>query len=404
MVRWHRGSLRQDDEPAGDTALTRILPRPRSQPDDPTTPLGPSYASADSAQQWGDPAMPWPGVFGDEPPHQGAAHTQALDPVLASASADPFRDTVVVHPPAPPSATDSADPPDPAAVPPPLLSRRRAAELGMYAGAGIVVVALLGIVLRQWPDWSDQLQLGTTGLASVALVCGGLFLRLPWDRRMSQERTRAVSAALSCGVATAAVGVAALLGIRQSSDPVGAIGHALLCVLGLALVCVAAATAFSETLLLVALCWLAWVALPSGTVLHLGLACLGSAWVVAGRQWARGPRTAAVIGTLVALVGGTLLAAAPDAWIARGVLAVLAAWALWAFLSGAVSAWLGLAAGAACALSAGIVADLLSPAPALLAGGLATMAVSAVALRGARDECPDVNAQSRSEGLDSWAI
>ena len=393
MVRWRRESLRQDDEPAGDSALTQILPRPRSMPDDVTTPLAPAFGAEGRDQRWGDPALPWPGVFGDEPPHQGAEHTRALDPVLASAAADPFRDTVVVNVPPPPPAEAA-----------PLVPRHRAAELGMYVGAGIVVVALLGLVLRQWSGWTDQLRLGTTGLASVALLCGGLFLRLPWGRPMSRERTRAVSAALSCGVVTAAVGLVAMLGIRQSSDPVGAIGHALLTVLGLALVCVAGATAFSETLLLAALCWLAWVALPSGTALHLGLACLGSAWVVAGRRWARGPRTAVVAGTLVALVSGTLLAAQPDAWIARGVLAVVVAWALWTFLSGSASAWLGLAAGAACALGAGIVADLLSPAPALLAGGLATMAVSAVALRATRAAQGDERAQSSAEGLDSWAI
>ena len=68
---------------------------------------------------------------------------------------------------------------------------------------------------------------------------------------------------------------------------------------------------------------------------------------------------------------------------------MVTAGSLWAFRAGGANHWLALGAAGACALAAGTAMDALSPAPALLAGGVATMLVSGVAMRAARAESAD---------------
>ena len=50
------------------------------------------------------------------------------------------------------------------------------------------------------------------GLTTVALLAAGLFVRLPWSRALSDERRRAVSALLTTGVAVATIGVGVAVG------------------------------------------------------------------------------------------------------------------------------------------------------------------------------------------------
>ena len=75
--------------------------------------------------------------------------------------------------------------------------------------------------------------------------------------------------------------------------------------------------------------------------------------------------------------------AGPWAWPTRAGLAAVAVLGLGAFLRGRANYWLALGAGAATALAASVAGDVVGPALALLVGGLATMAVSWVALRSA---------------------
>ena len=56
------------------------------------------------------------------------------------------------------------------------------------------------------------------------------------------------------------------------------------------------------------------------------------------------------------------------------------------FLRGWANPWLALGAGAATALAASVAGAVIGPALALVFGGLATMIVSAIALRGTRRE------------------
>lgn len=379
-------------EASPDTIGTQVLPRPGFRP---PTPTAGSSAPADpdllvtellrglprAAPAPG--AEPGPGSSGaplTPALDPGVHHTQALDPALAAAMADPFRDTSVLRRP----DDEGEDRPAAAAGPAPLLSRRRAAEVGLYCGASLVLLAVLGMGVRGWGQWQDGMRAAASALASLLLLASGLFLRLPWRSRMSDERNRAVSVMLGTGVAASLVGSAIVLGVSQSSDPVGAAvqsGTGVLLLVGVNLV---ARTPFSETLLLGSICWLAWLTLPWRPGLWLVLAGLGVLWLLAGQRLGRGPRTAAVAGCTVALAAGAALAAEPDAWVARGVLAAVTAVGLGLFRAGRANYWLALGAAAATALAAAVAAAALSPAPALMIGGLATMAVSGVALRAAR--------------------
>jgi hypothetical protein len=304
--------------------------------------------------------------------------TPVLDPTVAAA--DPFRDTTVLSSPSPVVEERSS--------PGFLLSRERAAEVGMYCGATLILVAVLGIAARQWEQWDGVERLLTTSLAATGLILGGIWLRAPWARPAGAARLRGVSVMLSTGVVSGAAGTALLFGLGQGSDPLAGVGHALAAVALLTAVNAVARAAFSETALLAALTWLGWVALPAGSGLWLGLVALGVGWAGLGLNYARGRRTAAAAGAALALTAAAALAAQPGAWVARAVLAVTTGAALGAFRTGRPPYWLALGAAAACALAAGTAADALSPAPALLAGGLAMMAVSGIALRSEGDD-PD---------------
>jgi len=268
----------------------------------------------------------------------------------------------------------------------PLVSRRVAAEIGMYAGAALVLVSVGGVVVRGWSAWEPGVRWAFAGLTTVALVAAGLFVRLPWSRSLGGERRRAVSALLTTGVAVAATGVGVALGSgqgAQSADP-GSTALALAVVLAMLVVNVVARTPVSESGLLGALVWAAWVVVPPGPGTWAFLVALGAVWAGLGGRWARGRRTAMVLGGAVALVASVGMAAGPWAWPTRAGQAAVAVVGLGAFLRGRANHWLALGAGASTALAASVAGDVVGPALALLVGGLATMVVSWIALRSAR--------------------
>src|SRR4029077_2586181 len=97
-------------------------------------------ASAQGAARWASVQGAAGAASGPPPRHD----TNVLDPDLAGAAADPFRDTTMLAWP-----TTAQERPPVA----PLLSRQRAAEVGMYCGAALVMVAVVGIAARQWEQW-----------------------------------------------------------------------------------------------------------------------------------------------------------------------------------------------------------------------------------------------------------
>jgi hypothetical protein len=256
----------------------------------------------------------------------------------------------------------------------------------MYAGAGLVLVSVGGVVVRGWSAWEPGVQWAFAGLTTVALVAAGLFVRLPWRRGLGDERRRAVSALLTTGVAVAATGVSVALGSGQgalAADP-GNAALAVGVVVGMFGVNLVSRTPVSESGLLGALAWAAWVVVPPGPGTWAFLVALGAAWAGLGMRGARGRRTAMVLGASLALVASVGMAAGPWAWPTRAGQAAVVVLGLGAFLRGRANHWLALGAGAATALAASVAGDVVGPALALLVGGLATMAVSWIALRSAR--------------------
>ena len=323
------------------------------------------------------------------------AHTEVLDAPVAAALADPGAMTQVISA-APVIGADGAGVARggidhgvtvPAMGPPPLVSRRVAAEIGMYMGAGLVLAALGGLVIRGWSTWEPAIRGAFLGLASVALVALGLFIRLPWRRVLSDERRRAVSSMLTTGVAGAAMGVAATLGGAPGVAPDGSrnAGVAGAVVLALAVVNMVARTPLSETVLVASIAWAVWVGVAPGPGAWAFLVALGVLWAGVGMRWARGRRTAGVFGAGLALMASVGMAEGPWAWPTRAALAAVAVLGLLAFVRGRANLWLALGAGASTALAASVAGAVVEPAIALLVGGLATMVVSWVALRSARD-------------------
>lgn len=314
-------------------------------------------------------------------------HTMRLDPAAAGALADPGAATQVLsraghrQVEAPTQAPSGASR---AAAPAPLISRRAAAEVGMYAGAALVVLAIAGVAARGWSDWAGPMRVASTTLAAVALVAAGLFVRLPWGRRMGDERRRAVSAMLTAGTGLALVAAGVALEIGQGADPGPAAGHGVVAVGSLMLVALVARSPLAETAVLAALAWAVWILVPPGWATWAGLAGLGVAWVLVAGRYGRGRRTAAVAGSVLALAASVGLSEGAWAWGVRSGLAALTVGGLVAFLRGWANHWLALGAGSATALAASVAGAALGPALALLIGGLATMAVSAIALRAAR--------------------
>jgi hypothetical protein len=341
------------------------------------------------------------GRSGPPAPGPGYGHTEVLDAQVAASLVDPDASTqVLTRGPviggvASVEAADSAESggsaPELAPVlapvaPAPLVSRRVAAEIGMYTGAALMLVSISGVVVRGWSAWDPSVRWTFAGLTTVALIAAGLFVRLPWSRALGDERRRAVSALLTTGVAVATTGVGVVLGSGQgalSAGP-GNAARAAGVVLAMLLVNLVARTPVSESGLLGALVWATWVVVPPGPGTWAFLVGLGVAWAGLGMRWARGRRTALVLGAALALVASVGMAAGPWAWPTRAVQAVVAVLGLGAFLRGRANYWLALGAGAATALAASVAGDVVGPALALLLGGLATMVVSWIALRGAR--------------------
>ncbi|MCU0300039.1 MAG: hypothetical protein MUF35_00355 [Candidatus Nanopelagicales bacterium] len=370
-----------DESAAGPDRPTAPVPRP----------LAPSDAQAVTApdarptQVLGtrDPVAPPPAIGGPAAPERH--DTTRIDPGLAGAQADPFAATTVLargdHQPVTPGTAA-----DPGAGPPPaLLSRRAAAELGVYVGAGLAVLAVAGVAVRGWADWASGMRAAAVALTSVALLATGLFVRLPWSRRPGDERRRAVSALLAAGMGLVCVASGVALDVRQGTAAALGLAHGLACVLAMLLVAAVARTPLTELAVLGAGAWAAWVLVPSGPWTWVAMVGLGSAWALVGWRVARGRRTAVVAGVGLALVGSVGMATqAALAWPVRGVLGALAVGGLLAFLRGGPAPWLALGAASATALAASVANDQLGPAPALLVGGVATMVVSAIALHGAR--------------------
>jgi hypothetical protein len=256
----------------------------------------------------------------------------------------------------------------------------------MYTGAALMLISISGVVARGWAAWDPGVRLVFAGLAAVALIAAGLFVRLPWSRTLSDERRRAVSALLTTGVAVATTGLGVALGSSQgamSSGP-GNAARALGVVLAMLVVNLIARTPVSESGLLAGLVWAAWVVVPPGPGTWAFLMGLGVVWAGLGIRWAHGRRTTMVLGAALALVASVGMAAGPWAWPTRAVLATVAILGLGAFLRGRANYWLALGAGAATALAASVAGDVVGPALALLLGGVATMVVSWIALRSAR--------------------
>ncbi len=323
------------------------------------------------------------------------AHTEVLAAPVAAALADPGASTQVLSAApvigagGPRQSQGGAEKGavQPGMGPPPLVSRRVAAEIGVYVGAGLVVAALGGSVVRGWSAWEPEIRGAFLGLASVALMALGLFARLPWRRVLTDQRRRAVSSMLAAGVAGATMAAAAALGSAPGVQPDGSrsAGVAVGVVLALGVVNLVARTPLSETVLVGSVAWAAWVAVPPGPGTWALLVALGALWAALGMRWARGRRTAGVLGAGLALVASVGMAAGPWAWPTRAALAAAAVLGLGAFVRGRANLWLALGAGASTALAASVAGDVVEPAVALLVGGLATMAVSWIALRSARD-------------------
>jgi hypothetical protein len=337
---------------------------------------------------------------GSPAPDPTYAHTEVLAVQVASSVVDPAAATQVLSrgpvigsgaPQVGAAGAGQEGPADPAeprppAPPPPLVSRRVAAEIGMYAGAALVLLSIGGVVARGWTAWEPGVRWAFAGLATVALVAAGLFVRLPWSRRLSDERRRAVSALLTTGVVVATAGLGVALGSAQgamSAGP-GTAARALGVVGAMIVVNVVARTPVSESGLLGALVWATWVVVPAGPGTWAFLVGLGVVWAGLGVRWARGRRVSMVLGAALGLVASVGMAVGPWAWPTRAGLAVVAILGLGAFLRGRANYWLALGAGAATALAASVAGDVMGPALALLVGGLATMAVSWIALRSAR--------------------
>ncbi len=317
-------------------------------------------------------------------------HTEALPVAAAASVVDPGAETQVI-PRAVPTGSDRrpdevATPDASPAAPRALVSRRVAAEIGMYTGAGLVLTAIAGVVIRGWPTWDPAFRWAFIGLGAAGLVAAGLFIRLPWRRPMSDERRRAVSAMFTTGVLVAGISVGAAAGTAQGAASQGSAATALPlgAVLAMLLVNLVARTPVSESGLLAAIAWSAWMVVPPGPGTWAFLAGLGVAWAGLGIRWARGQRTAGALGAGLALVASVGMSAGPWAWPTRAMLAAVAVIGLGAFLRGRPNWWLALGAGAATALAAAVAGELVGPVLALLIGGLATMVVSWIALRSAR--------------------
>jgi hypothetical protein len=330
-------------------------------------------------------------------PGPGTDFTEVLDPQVAGSLADPGAATQVVSrgPVIGPGRPDGAGDGLPEAAgasgatpPRPLVSRGVAAEIGVYAGAALVLVSIGVVAARGWASWDSTVRWALAGLTTVALVAAGLFVRLPWGRVLSDERRRAVSALLTTGVAVAAIGVGVALDTDTGAgvQPSGPGGSSLAVgvVLAMVVVNLVARTPASEAGLLTCLAAATWVVVPPGPGTWAFLVGLGVVWAGVGFRWARGRRTALVLGAVLALVASVGMAAGPWAWPTRAVLAGVVIVGLGLFLRGRANYWLALGAGAATALAASVAGDVVGPALALLVGGLATMVVSWIALRSAR--------------------
>lgn len=348
----------------------------------------PESVSSSAAEVQGATGQPtevlgWTVALGDR---ADQVNTQVLSAPAAAAASDPFASTQVV----PQRAGSNRG----------LVSRRVAAEIGMYLGACLALLAVTTVGARGWPQWTAAARGASVGMLAVSMVAAGLFIRLPWNRVVSAQRRRGVSTLLTGGAAVAVVAARAALGpavadtagAGATSSPAGvsagAVALAAGAVIAAILISWIARTPLSESALLASLALAIWVLVPGGPAVWAALVGLGVVWALLGFWQARGQRTAAVAGVSLALLASVGLASGPWAWPARAILAAAAIGGLLAFLRGRANGWLALGAGAAAALAGAVAGHMLGPALALLLGGVATMVVSWIALRGASRQQP----------------
>lgn len=252
----------------------------------------------------------------------------------------------------------------------------------MYVGAGLVVVAVGRAVADGWQAWEPVLRWIFFGLVSVALFAVGLFVRLPWRSVPSGQRRRAVSTLLTAATTGATAGVVLAWPAARDTTagwPSVVVGLGVLS--ALLMVNLIARSPLSESALLCCLGWVAWITVPPGPWRWAALLGLGALWAAFGMRWARGRWAAGALGAGLALASAVPLAEGGAQWPVRTGLGALAGFGLVAFMRGRANYWLALGAGASTALAASVARDFVGPGPGLLIGGLATMAVSWIALR-----------------------
>ena len=186
----------------------------------------------------------------------------------------------------------------------------------MYAGAALVLVSIGGVVVRGWAAWEPAVRWTFAGLTTVALIAAGLFVRLPWSRAVSDERRRAVSALLTTGRRRwPRPGWASRSGprrVRLSAGPGQCRPGAWGVVLAMLVVNLIARTPVSESGAARSP-WRGrrgWSCRP-GPGTWAVLVGLGVAWAGLGMRWARGRRTAMVLGAALALVASVGMAGGP---------------------------------------------------------------------------------------------
>lgn len=260
------------------------------------------------------------------------------------------------------------------------LARSVAAEVGMYAGVGLVAAAGTLAGYAAWPGWSSAVRVTVLLTAGVGALAGAAWLRAIGPVPAADPRERAISALFAAGLLVL-VGAGCVLAGGAAGATAAVLGVGLL---GMMALTRAYPTAATETGVLVMALWLALAGSATlGVWLYPVIAMLGGLWAVLGWRWARGQRTAAVTGTVVGLSACVAAANGTWDWPARVAILALGVVALLRFRRGGRNFWLALGIVAMASLAATLAGAALSPLLALAAGGVAVFLVSWAALRSA---------------------
>lgn len=256
-----------------------------------------------------------------------------------------------------------------------------AAEVGVYLGAGLMVLTGVLGTISGWPDWSGRTRVAVVSASGLGLLAAAAWLREAGGAELAAVRRRATSGLLCTAIAV-------LLGpiwgafLAGSDQPVWALP--LVALAGLLLTWGAdrvAHSPYSQTAILV---WAALIVIGVPQAWRVwclpALVGLGLAWAVLGWRYMPARRSAAVAGVLLALGSCAVAATGVWSWPARGLLLATGLGAFWRFLRGGRSAWLALGVAGWAALAATAAGAVLGPLLALAIGGAVTVAVSLVAL------------------------